>query len=216
MPTLSTLLLFAIAAISINITPGPDMLYVIARSIGQGRLAGIVSALGLTMGYIFYTLLAASGLAALLLSSPGVFSVVRVIGAVYLVYLGIRTLRRRDEVAIPPVEPGEAPPTASVMRWPEVFRQGALTSTLNPSIAIFFLAFLPQFVEPDRGMIFLQIGVLGLVFNTTATTTHTAIALLTGTAGDLLRKRQGSARWQRLFSGCVLILLGVRVLFQGG
>jgi threonine/homoserine/homoserine lactone efflux protein len=216
MPTLTTLLLFAAAALSINFTPGPDMLYVIARSIGQGRVAGIVSALGLTVGYIIYTVLAASGLAALLLSSPGLFGAVRVIGAAYLAYLGVRTLTRHPDALSTPLPeaestPGRTPGTG----WQTVFRQGALTSTLNPSIAIFFLAFLPQFVEPERGTVFLQIAVLGLVFNTTATATHTVIALLTGTAGDWLRRRSGAARWQRIFSGVVLIVLGARVLLQG-
>lgn len=213
MPQLTTLVLFAAAALSVNFTPGPDMLYVIARSIGQGRLAGIVSALGLTVGYLLYTALAASGLAALLLSSPAAFNVVRLLGAVYLIYLGLRTIRQQP----PGTDPEAADmPTGSHPHqpWPVIFRQGALTSTLNPSIAIFFLAFLPGFVEPERGAVVGQIIVLGLVFNTTATLTHTTIALLTGTAGNWLRQREGAGRWQRYFSGAVLILLGVRVLAQ--
>jgi len=211
MPDASTLLLFAATAISINLTPGPDMLYVIARSLGQGRRAGIVSALGLSAGYVVHTLLAASGLAALLASAPAAYDAVRVAGALYLIYLGVRALwPRRDapgrDAGVPTA------PIASNAPWPEVFRQGALTSTLNPSIAIFFLAFLPGFVIPARGTVAGQVIALGLLFNATATATHATIALLVGTAGDWLRRREDVARWQRRFSGAVLILLGLRVL----
>lgn len=213
MPDASTLLLFAAAAISINLTPGPDMLYVIARSVGQGRRAGVVSSLGLSVGYVLHTLLAASGLAALLASAPGAYGAVRIAGALYLVYLGARALWPRPDRGAPerPVE-ATAVPVGDDPRWPTVFRQGALTSTLNPSIAVFFLAFLPGFVTPARGSIAGQVIALGLLFNVTATTTHTVIALLAGTAGDWLRRREGAARWQRRFSGALLILLGVRVL----
>jgi len=211
MPDASTLLLFAATAISINLTPGPDMLYVIARSLGQGRRAGIVSALGLSAGYVVHTLLAASGLAALLASAPAAYDAVRVAGALYLISLGARALwPRRDAPA--PTAGVPAAPIASNAPWPEVFRQGALTSTLNPSIAIFFLAFLPGFVIPARGTVAGQVIALGLLFNATATATHTTIALLVGTVGDWLRRREDAARWQRRVSGAVLILLGLRVL----
>ena len=219
MPDLTTLILFAAAALSLNLTPGPDMLYVMARSLGQGPRAGIVSALGLSVGYGVHTLLAASGLAALLISAPAAFNAVKVAGALYLAFLGIMALRRS-------FQPDPAPESAAIAEeaatlppdghkgWRDVFRQGALTSTLNPSIAIFFLAFLPQFVAPARGTVALQIVALGLVFVTTATTTHTTIALLTGTAGNWLRRRPGAGRWQARFSGAVLLLLGLRVLLS--
>ncbi len=221
MPALSTLLLFAAAAISVNLTPGPDMLYVVARSLGGGRWAGFVSALGLSVGYIVYTVLAALGLAQLLLAYPAAFNVVKIAGAAYLVYLGARTIRARQPV-LPPPDTATATTTPNPSVGPQlplrrVFVQGALTSTLNPSIAVFFLAFLPQFVVPDRGAVFAQIVVLGLVFNTTATLTHTTIALLTGTAGDWLGRRQdGTARLQRWITGGLLIVLGARVLLTGG
>ena len=214
MPDGTTLALFIVTAISINLTPGPDMLYVVARSLGGGRKAGIVSALGLSIGYIVHTLLAASGLAALLLSSTLAYNTIRVIGAVYLIYLGLRTILSRTETASLTAET-EAPPPEETADLKAVFRQGTLTSTLNPSIALFFLALLPQFVEPARGAVVAQIVVLGLVFNTTATTTHTAIALLTGTAGDWLRRREDASRWQQWFTGGLLILLGARVLLGG-
>lgn len=211
MPDGATLALFAVAAISVNLTPGPDMLYVIARSLGVGRWAGIISALGLSVGYVVHTGLAASGLAALLLSAPAAYRAIRIVGAAYLVYLGVRALRTRPERVA--TLPGTHTPVAG--RWPEIFRQGALTSTLNPSIVVFFLAFLPQFVEPARGPVFSQVIVLGLLFNLTATLTHSVIALLAGTAGGVLRGRSGSGRWLRVFSGVILILLGARVLLGG-
>ncbi len=211
MPEVSTLLLFAAAAISINLTPGPDMLYVIARSLGQGRRAGIVSALGLSIGYVVHTLLAASGLAALLASAPNAYHAIRIAGALYLIYLGVRALWPQRGAPDRRVEMPAAA-IADDVRWPAIFRQGTLTSTLNPSIAVFFLAFLPGFVDPARGTVAGQVIALGLLFNATATTTHTVIALLAGTAGDWLRRREGAGRWQRRFSAAVLILLGVRVL----
>ncbi len=214
MPEAATLLLFAAAAISINLTPGPDMLYVIARSIGLGRRAGIISALGLSIGYLVHTALAASGLAALLLSMPAAYGAIRVAGAAYLVYLGVRTLWPRQAPPSLAVVEEVAPPPPEDARWPVIFRQGALTSTLNPSIAVFFLAFLPQFVDPARGPVIGQVVALGLLFNLTATTTHTVIALLSGTAGGWLRGKPGAGRWQRRFSGGVLLLLGARVLLQ--
>lgn len=215
MPDGATLVLFAVAAISVNLTPGPDMLYVIARSLGVGRWAGIVSALGLSVGYVVHTGLAASGLAALLLSAPAAYRAIRVIGAAYLVFLGLRALRTQPDQAT--ALPSHHPPAATqaALRWPEIFRQGALTSTLNPSIVVFFLAFLPQFVAPARGPVFSQVIVLGLLFNLTATLTHTVIALLAGTAGQFIRGRSGSGRWLRGFSGAILILLGARVLLGG-
>jgi threonine/homoserine/homoserine lactone efflux protein len=221
MPDLTTLFLFAAAALSLNLTPGPDMLYVMARSLGQGPRAGIVSALGLSVGYGVHTLLAASGLAALLISAPAAFNAVKVAGALYLAFLGIQALRRSFQPeptaleTLPTSGEADAPPPTVRKGWRELFRQGALTSTLNPSIAIFFLAFLPQFVEPARGTVALQIVALGLVFVTTATTTHTTIALLTGTAGNWLRRRPGTGRWQARLSGAVLLLLGLRVLLSG-
>ena len=219
MPTLATALLFAAAAISLNLTPGPDMLYVLARSLEGGRGAGVVSALGLSVGYLVYTLLAASGLAALLLAYPAAYHLVRVAGAAYLVYLGLRTALTRPAVgpadrSSPAGQPG-SPPVPAPLR--QVFYQGALTSTLNPSIAVFFLAILPGFVEPARGAVFGQIVALGLIFATTATTTHKALALLAGSASDWLRRREGgAARVQRWFAGGLLILLGARVLLAGG
>ena len=220
MPDLTTLFLFAAAALSLNLTPGPDMLYVMARSLGQGPRAGIVSALGLSVGYGVHTLLAASGLAALLISAPAAFNAVKVAGALYLAFLGSMALRRSFQPdpapeTPTPTEAASALPPDEHKSWRDVFRQGALTSTLNPSIAIFFLAFLPQFVAPARGTVALQIVALGLVFVTTATTTHATIALLTGTAGNWLRRRPGAGRWQARFSGAVLLLLGLRVLLSG-
>ncbi len=207
-PDLPTLLAFIAAALSLNWTPGPDMLYVAARSVGQGRRAGFVSALGLSLGYVVHTLLAASGLAALLTASPAAYQVVRIVGGLYLAYLGVRAILSARRAA-DPAAPDRAQATG-------VFRQGFFTSALNPSVALFFLAFLPQFTDPARGAIAGQVVVLGLVFNTTATLTHTTVALLAGSAGDWLQGRHpGAARAQRWLTGGVLILLGARVLLGG-
>ena len=157
MPDFSALGAFFAAAFLLNIAPGPDMLYVIGRSIGQGRRAGTVSALGIFVGCLVHIFVAAVGLAALLRSSPLAYSIVRYAGAGYLVYLGVRVLLQRTSAL-------EAPEIQSAPLG-QIFTQGVITNVLNPKVALFFLAFLPQFIQPQRGSVALQIIVLGLIFD---------------------------------------------------
>ncbi len=139
LPDPSSLVLFMLAAITLNLTPGPDMLYVLATSAGQGRRAGVVSALGIGVGTIVHITAAAVGLSALLMSSAVAFDVVRFAGAIYLGYLGLRTLVGRSA----PAHAAGAPPIGLA----RAFRQGVVTNVLNPKVALFFLAFIPQFVK---------------------------------------------------------------------
>ena len=205
MPEKAAFLTFLVAALALNIAPGPDMLYVIGRSVGQGRKAGIVSSLGVFVGCWVHILAAAFGIAALLRSSPVAFNAVRYAGAAYLIYLGIRMLAQRTDLMSQQVK------TESLSA---IFRQGAITNMLNPKVAIFFLAFLPQFINAQRGSVVLQIVVLGLIFNVGGTLVNLAVAYAGGTLGELLRQNQAIARMQRRFTGLIFVGLGLRLAWQ--
>jgi threonine/homoserine/homoserine lactone efflux protein len=156
MPEKTAFLTFLVAALALNLAPGPDMLYVIGRSVGQGRKAGVVSALGIFAGCWAHILAAAVGIAALLRSSPMAFNVVRYLGAAYLLYLGVKMIAQRSRLETQQL------PSESLSN---IFRQGVITNVLNPKVALFFLAFLPQFVDARRGSVALQILFLGVVFD---------------------------------------------------
>jgi threonine/homoserine/homoserine lactone efflux protein len=205
MPDKTAFLTFLVAALALNLAPGPDMLYVIGRSVGQGRKAGIVSSLGVFVGCWVHILAAAFGIAALLRSSPVAFNVVRYAGAAYLIYLGIKMLAQKADLASQPLK---AESLASI------FRQGAITNVLNPKVAIFFLAFLPQFIDARRGSVALQLVLLGLIFNVGGTLVNLAVAYAGGTLGELLRRNQSIARLQRRFTGMIFIGLGLRLAWQ--
>ncbi len=203
LPDTNTLLLFMTAALALNVTPGPDMLYVVARSVGDGRAAGVISSLGIAAGSIVHTLAVALGLAGLLRAVPIAFEIVKWVGAGYLIWLGVRALRGRagpaDQVAVTPAS----------MR--AVFAQGMLTNLLNPKVALFFLAFLPQFVDPERGPVALQIISLGLLFNTSGTLVNVLVAVLASGAGAWSRRRFGESVMLRRVTGVLFIGLGVRL-----
>jgi len=203
MPDFSALGAFFAAAFLLNIAPGPYMLYVIGRSIGQGRRAGTVSALGILVGCLVHIFVAAVGLAALLRSSPLAYSIVRYAGAGYLVYLGVRVLLQRTSAL-------EAPEIQSAPLG-QIFTQGVITNVLNPKVALFFLAFLPQFIQPQRGSVALQIIVLGLIFDVGGTLVNLAVAQAGGRLGDAIKQHSGLARLQKWFTGTVFIGLGMRV-----
>jgi len=205
MPEKAAFLTFLVAAFALNIAPGPDMLYVIGRSVGQGRRAGIVSALGVFVGCWVHILAAAFGIAALLRSSPMAFNVVRYAGAAYLIYLGLKMLAQRTDLTSQQLK------TESLGA---IFRQGVITNVLNPKVAIFFLAFLPQFIDARRGSVALQIVLLGLIFNVGGTLVNLAVAYAGGTLGELLRRNQSIARWQRRFTGLIFVGLGLRLAWQ--
>ncbi|MGB9119307.1 MAG: LysE family translocator [Candidatus Angelobacter sp.] len=205
MPEKAAFFTFLIAALALNLSPGPDMLYVIGRSVGQGRKAGIVSSLGVFVGCWVHILAAAFGIAALLRSSPVAFNVVRYAGAAYLIYLGIRMLAQKADLTSQQLK------TQSLGA---IFRQGAITNMLNPKVAIFFLAFLPQFIDAQRGSVALQIVVLGLIFNVGGTLVNLAVAYAGGTLGELLRRNQSIARLQRRFTGLIFMGLGLRLAWQ--
>jgi len=204
MPEKAAFLTFLVAALALNLAPGPDMLYVIGRSLGQGKRAGIVSALGIFVGCLVHIIAAAVGIAALLRSSLVAFSVVRYAGAAYLVYLGVRMLTAKESALS-----ADALPKPEALN--KIFYQGVITNVLNPKVAMFFLAFLPQFVNPKTGLVALQIIVMGLIFDVGGTLVNLAVALAAGRMGDRLRRSTRAARVQKWFAGTVFVGLGARL-----
>lgn len=207
MLTLSTLTLFILAALALLITPGPAVLYVVARSIDQGRLAGVVSMLGIHVGTLFHVAAAALGLSALLMSSALAFGVVKYLGAAYLIYLGVRKLLAREETSQPEV--------VERRKLAHVFYQGVVVNLLNPKTALFFFAFLPQFVEPAKGAVAGQILLLGFIFVVLGICSDGLYALLAGTIGRWFKGNMRFLRAERCFAGSVYIGLGVATALSG-
>jgi threonine/homoserine/homoserine lactone efflux protein len=197
------LALFFAASIALIVAPGPDSLYVLARGIGQGRRAGLISALGTCTGLLVHTTLAALGLAVLLQASPVAYTVVKLAGAAYLVYLGVRALLTKQSFTLG----GDT----SRRLWARMYIQGMLTNVLNPKVALFFVAFLPQFVDARAGAVAPQMLLLGVLFATMGLAYLTLVALLSSQAGRLLRAHPNLASRIRWLTGSVLIGLGVRL-----
>lgn len=201
---MTTFLLFAFACLMLNISPGPDMLYVASRSAGQGLKAGIASTLGISAGCLVHIAAAMLGISAILAQSATAFNFVKWAGALYLFYIGIQSLRSNGVQF-------QVRTTAPEIPIASLFRQGFITNILNPKVAIFFLAFLPQFVQPERGQVALQILLLGLWFNFSGTAVLMIVALLFGRVGDWFARYPGFARWQERVTGLVLLFLGLRL-----
>jgi threonine/homoserine/homoserine lactone efflux protein len=206
MPDHAAFVTFLIAALALNLAPGPDMLYVLGRSLGQGRKAGVVSSLGIFVGCLVHIAAAALGLAALLRASAIAYNAIRYAGAAYLIYLGARMLFSKD--AQHALAAGANPQPASLGR---IFTQGIISDVLNPKVAMFFVAFLPQFVNPARGPVVFQIVVLGLILDVGGTLVNLGVALFAGEIGNRLRESSRIARWQRWFTGSIFIGLGLRL-----
>ena len=207
MPNWSTLSLFITAALVLVFMPGPNTLYIIARSVQQGRMAGIVSSLGIQVGSSFHIAAATLGVSALLLSSALAFSVVKYVGAAYLIYLGVKTLLTREKVT----ETG----TVEGKGLSRAFYQGVLVSLFNPKAALFFFAFLPQFVDAKRGSAATQIMFLGAIVVVLGALSDSIYELLSGSLGNLLRGNLKLLRAQRYFSGGVYIGLGAMAALTG-
>ena len=198
-----SLTLFLIAALTLIVTPGPNTMYVSARSIGQGKRAGVISALGVGAGNLVHTLAAALGLSALLMSSALAYGAIKYLGAAYLIYLGIRMLLHQERQELPKNQI----PTGLI----NIFGQGMINAVLNPKAALFFLAFLPQFADPIKGGVPWQIATLGLLYSIMTALWYSLVALLAGWVSRWLGDRSGVSRLQRWFTGSVFIGLGVRV-----
>src|SRR5256886_15503677 len=189
----SPLLLFVAAPAVLLVIPGPAVTYVVSRSIGHGRAAGLVSVLGIVTGTLCHVVAAALGISALLASSAVAFQFVKYLGAAYLVYLGIKTLRRKDEQLVEAAT-GET-------KLIRLYGQGLLVNVLNPKTGLFFLAFLPQFVDPTRGHVTLQILRLGILFALMGWCSDSVYALIAGTVAERIRGSLRLRRIQRNVSG---------------
>ncbi|HLG07378.1 MAG TPA: LysE family translocator [Gaiellaceae bacterium] len=189
------------------LVPGPAVLYIVARSIHEGRRAGLASVIGIHVGTLVHIAAATLGLSALIVSSAVAFTVVKVAGAVYLVGLGLWTLfsrRAEPEIAL-----------GGERNLRRAFAQGVVVNVLNPKTALFFLAFLPQFVDQDAPHPALQIAFLGLLFAFLGLITDSAWALAAGTAGGVLRRSRRFVSTQRYVTGTVYVGLGVLTAFAG-
>ncbi len=203
-----TLAVFALAALAILAVPGPAVVYIVTRSIHQGRGAGLASVLGIHVGTLVHLAAATAGLSAILVSSASAFTVVKLLGALYLIVIGIRTLLGRGEAGASDVQ---RPPR----RRRRDFAEGVVVNVLNPKTALFFLAFLPQFVDPSQGRAWLQILALGLTFMALGLVTDSIWALAAGTAGETLRRSRRWALGQRYVSGSVFVGLGLVTALTG-
>jgi threonine/homoserine/homoserine lactone efflux protein len=208
-PSAASIGLFAVAATLLLLTPGPAVLYIVARSVEQGRIAGLASVFGITTGTLVHVLASTLGLSALLASSALAFALVKYAGAGYLIYMGVRRILRRADTPASPLKL----PRRSLGR---LYRDGFIVNVLNPKTALFFLAFLPQFVDPARGAVPFQIAFLGLLFTLMGLTSDGLYALIAGTAGAWVKRHNRYLDWERYVSGSVFIGLGVTAALAGG
>lgn len=195
---------FLAASFLLWLTPGPDTMYILARSIAQGRRAGVMSALGIGSGLLIHTILAAFGLSAILATSASTFAIVKAAGAAYLIYLGLQALRGK----------GGRPDTPDLgpVGNRRTYYQGVVSNTLNPKVATFFLALLPQFVDPAAGLGPMPFLFLGAVFVVGGTLWSLGQAVCAASATQTIRRNPALLRWLERLSGCVYIALGLNLL----
>ena len=203
LPEWPALSVFLLAAFAVGVSPGPGMLYAVARGIGQGSGAALVSVLGLSTGSLANCLAAALGLSAVLAASPIAYDGVRFLGAAYLCYLAVRMLREGDQ--------GIALARLGNETLPRIYVQGILTNVVNPKSALFYLSFVPQFIDPQRGSPFLQFMLLGLIFNVGGNIVNLAVAVFFGRIGDWLAQHPRVWRYQRWFTATVLGALALNL-----
>ncbi|MFL5843507.1 MAG: LysE family translocator [Solirubrobacteraceae bacterium] len=208
MPDSSHLIAFAIAATTIALIPGPGMLYVLARSLGGGRDEGLRSTAGTGIGGMVHVVAAAAGLSAIIATSATAFSVVKYLGAAYLIWLGCRAIMSRSH-DVPASDAGPDAPRSNALR------QGVLTEALNPKTALFFLTFLPQFCQPEHGPLVLQVLVLGAISVALNTLVDVIVAFAAGAISRRLRERPKMWRRQQIGTGSILIGLGAYAALGG-
>lgn len=195
--------LFLVASIALIITPGQDTIYVITRGIGQGKVAGLISALGVNLGVTVHTLFAVLGLSAILRSSALAFTAIKMVGAAYLVYLGIKTILSKEEFSL---QSNRQKASRSMLLW-----QGFVTNVLNPKVALFFLAFLPQFVNPSLGNISWQMFWMGLCFALLGVVWLSCVGYFAGSMGSWIGHSATASNILRWITSSILIGLGVKL-----
>lgn len=208
MGSLDQFLIFLVAAVLLNLSPGADHVFILTRTIAQGRLAGFLSSWGVCTGAMIHVLAAAFGISAILAASATAFTVVKLAGAAYLIWLGVRALQSKGLAlsADPAMTPLES-------AW-AIYRQGVIVDLLNPKVAVFFMAFLPQFVDERLGGATWQMVTLGAVVIAVALMWETALIFGAGALSHRLRTRPAIARWINRVSGATFIGLGVRLAVE--
>jgi threonine/homoserine/homoserine lactone efflux protein len=203
---IDTLATYAVVVLGLFLIPGPAVLLTLARATAGGRRVGIATGLGIAAGDFVHTIMATFGLSAVLMTSAIAFDIVKLVGAAYLVFLGIRALfEKTDDLHFA---------NSRLVDAPRAFRQGVLAEVLNPKTALFFLAFLPQFVRPDHGFVVGQFAVLGLVFVGMSAAYITLIALAAGLVSRWLNRHRRIGRWQGRVVGTIYVALGVRLALE--
>jgi len=195
--------LFLVAAMMLTLAPGPDNIYVLTRGVAQGKKAGFVAALGFSSGLFFHTLLAVLGFAAIIKAYPAAYHALQYAGAAYLVYLGIRTLRSAASMSL---EATMTPVSLSRIYW-----QSVIANILNPKVTLFFIAFLPQFVNVQAGHVAWQMLLLAVVFILQALTIFSAIAFFSGIVGAYFKRQARAALYLNRLAGCAFVGLGIRI-----
>jgi len=196
--------LYVVASLALIITPGQDMLYVLSRSLAQGKVAGVCSALGVIVGILVHTALAAFGVGAILMASEALFLALKLVGAAYLVYLGIRLLLTRAPQGPGATHAGRLSPMS-------LFWQGVLSNVSNPKIVLFFLAFLPQFVDPASANPTGDLVFLGVLYAAMGLPVKVGVALAAGSLSERVLRRPAALVWVNRASGAVLVGLGLRL-----
>ena len=208
MEAITNLSSFIMAGILLNLTPGQDTIYILGRSIAQGRKAGIFSVLGISTGALFHIAASAFGLSAILMTSAVVFSIIKYAGAGYLVYLGIRMyFGKKSDLNVK----GEY---NSNTKLSAIYKQGILTNVLNPKVALFFLAFLPQFIDPSRASGPFPFLILGSIFLTTGTIWCLVVAVFSSYLTTVLRRKMNIMRFMEKICGGIFIMLGIKLALE--
>jgi len=202
---IENIMVFLGAGILVNLYPGPDTFYIVGRSIAQGRLEGVSAALGISTGAMVHTLLGAFGLSALIATSAHAFMVLKFVGAAYLIYQGATMLFSKTQ------NNQDVQDSTTKENFRKIYRQGALTNIFNPKVAVFFIAFLPQFIAPESPDKVLSFIILGLVFITTGTIWCLIVAVFASSMSRKLRSNNSAARWLMKINGVLFISLGLRL-----
>ena len=207
MPETNSLLAFAMISLGMVLTPGPNMIYLISRSICQGRVAGLISLGGVALGFVFYMICAAFGITAMVMAVPYAYDTLRIAGAIYLLWLAWQAIRPGGKSLFQVKDlPKDAPK--------KLFMMGFLTNVLNPKIAVMYLSLLPQFISPEQGNVLTQSFVLGLTQITISVSVNAIIALFSGTIASFLMNKPSLALIQRWIMGSVLTALAIKILSE--
>ena len=202
---INNLWLFVVSGIILNILPGPDSLYIVSRTAMQGFRAGSVAALGVGTGTIIHILMAAFGLSAILATSAMAFAVVKIVGAMYLIYMGLSLLFRRSQIQAQGLD------SSAVVPLGKIYWQGFLTNVLNPKVALFFLAFVPQFIDPTAEYKALSFIVLGVIFNINGMLWCHLLALFAAAGSRHIQQNQYITRWLTRLGGALFVYFGLRL-----